>query len=673
MATNDAPVASELLDSWKEIAAYLKRDESTVRRWEEEGLPVHRRAHKKQASVYAYKSEIDAWWQHESHAKETNESATQRARTPRWIAATVIVLLLVALGLIPRFRRVREEPIEQITQITTLPGLEDTPSWSPDGRMIAFTSDVDGRLQIYLQRVGAGQPVRWSVSEHNEAQPAWSPDGERIAFVEDRGSRTARGSTSNPLSFLSDAGMNHWCRWHPLFSGRNGDVWVRPVRGGQPRLIAEDAYFPAWSPDGRTLVYVASRKNRWGLWSQSVDAPDPPRFISSDARSESQWLLAHPAWSPDGKWIAFTGSGGDVLRIFVIPSNGGAATPLTGGDAHALMPNWSRDGRWLFFSSNRGGALNLWKARFENVALATPHQVTVGSENNLYCRPGPRDDTIAYSTVQLEADLWEFDRESGRAVRLTTETAIEDNASPSPDGSMMAFASNRLGGNHLWLLNRRTGELKQVSSTSNPVHQRYSFWSPDSRFLFYWTKTAGRGYAVSRYDVAAAKSAKIGEADVVCYLCLCGENKRFATGSETDLKRTELSLSTALLERMPADVIEFATCSPDCRWVVGQTMRARDRDLWMAPLNAGRARHLTSGTVEDAHPVWSPDSRWVYFVRDHRDVYAVPVGGGDVTRVTRYNSPNVVIDYPAVSGDGKKIFFTRIVKTGDIYLIKNAS
>src|SRR5438034_3312720 len=303
MATNDAPVASELLDSWKEIAAYLKRDESTVRRWEEEGLPVHRRAHKKQASVYAYKSEIDAWWQHESHAKETNESATPRARRPRWIAATVIVLLLVALGLIPRFRRVREEPIEQITQITTLPGLEDTPSWSPDGRMIAFTSDVDGRLQIYLQRVGAGQPVRWSVSEHNEAQPAWSPDGERIAFVEDRGSRTARGSTSNPLSFLSDAGMNHWCRWHPLFSGRNGDVWVRPVRDGQRRLIAEDAYFPAWSPDGRTLVYVAARKKRWGLWSQSVDAPDPPRFISSDARSESQWLLAHPAWSPDGKWI----------------------------------------------------------------------------------------------------------------------------------------------------------------------------------------------------------------------------------------------------------------------------------------------------------------------------------------------------------------------------------
>jgi len=54
--------SAERLDSWKEIAAYLKRDERTVRRWEQEGLPVHRHVHKKQASIYAYKTEVDAWW-----------------------------------------------------------------------------------------------------------------------------------------------------------------------------------------------------------------------------------------------------------------------------------------------------------------------------------------------------------------------------------------------------------------------------------------------------------------------------------------------------------------------------------------------------------------------------------------------------------------------------------
>jgi len=54
---------SDRLDSWKEIAAYLKRDERTVRRWEEqEGLPVHRHQNKSRAAIFAYKSELDAWW-----------------------------------------------------------------------------------------------------------------------------------------------------------------------------------------------------------------------------------------------------------------------------------------------------------------------------------------------------------------------------------------------------------------------------------------------------------------------------------------------------------------------------------------------------------------------------------------------------------------------------------
>jgi hypothetical protein len=61
-AQEDAPVPTDLLESWKEIAVYLKRGVRTVRRWEkEDGLPVHRHAHKKLGTVYAYRSELDAW------------------------------------------------------------------------------------------------------------------------------------------------------------------------------------------------------------------------------------------------------------------------------------------------------------------------------------------------------------------------------------------------------------------------------------------------------------------------------------------------------------------------------------------------------------------------------------------------------------------------------------
>ena len=94
------PPVSERLDSWKEIAAYLKRDESTARRWEKEGLPVHRHAHKKKATICAYTSEIDVWWSVGRIRLEAAESAAAgRRRGAAWWAAAGLLLLGVGVGL----------------------------------------------------------------------------------------------------------------------------------------------------------------------------------------------------------------------------------------------------------------------------------------------------------------------------------------------------------------------------------------------------------------------------------------------------------------------------------------------------------------------------------------------------------------------------------------------
>lgn len=91
-------VPAERLDSWKEIAAYLKRDERTVRRWEKEGLPVHRKLHKKQASIFAYKAEIDAWWNSDRQRLEPRERPTTRKRAIPWLLAGLIGAGVLVLG-----------------------------------------------------------------------------------------------------------------------------------------------------------------------------------------------------------------------------------------------------------------------------------------------------------------------------------------------------------------------------------------------------------------------------------------------------------------------------------------------------------------------------------------------------------------------------------------------
>ena len=663
MATNDAPVASELLDSWKEIAAYLKRDESTVRRWEEEGLPVHRRAHKKQASVYAYKSEIDAWWQEGPRQLTENAARGARRSVAGWVIAGLIFFAMLGVWLIARSH---EQAPTRVTQLTTLPGWEDSPTWSPDGRAIAYCSDDAGKLHINVQQIGGGQAVRFSDSDADEAQPAWSPDGSRIAFVSSSESR----STSHVRGNLLISSVLRWSRWHPFFAGNDGDVWVRPSAGGPRRRIAQDAYYPAWAPDGKELIYVGFRQGKWGLFAQDADHPRKPRNVAVGTLPHAVGAIAHPAWSPDGKWIAFTGAGDDPPRVYVVPSEGGQAYAVTEANTDALMPSWSPDGRSLFFSSDRGGSLNLWKAPFQNARLGPPRQVTVGGGDDLQGRPAPQGNKIAYSTERTASDIWQFDLDSGATVRVTAETTLEDNARPSPDGSLLAFASDRLGGNHLWLLHRRTGRLTRVTDTSSSSLQQYSFWSLDGQYLYYWTQALPAPAAtVWQYEVASGTSRKVYENSGGGHFCLSADGK-YLIALEGTLDRIELA--SGKTERLTGiDGSLYPACSPDGRWIAVQVHRGADRDIWIVPYAGGAPRQLTSGPAEDSHPVWSADSRLVYFTRDHRDIYVVPVTGGEPKPVTHYNSLSTMLDYPAMSGDGKKILFTRNDKTGDIYVLEN--
>ena len=118
-------MASQRLDSWKEIAAYLKRGESTVRRWEKEGLPVRRHAHKSKASVYAYTSEIDVWWNDGRARLESIENAAG-GRRQRVVGLVAAGLVLLGVGLALNVGGVRDRLLGrsvagEVTSIAVLP------------------------------------------------------------------------------------------------------------------------------------------------------------------------------------------------------------------------------------------------------------------------------------------------------------------------------------------------------------------------------------------------------------------------------------------------------------------------------------------------------------------------------------------------------------------------
>jgi TolB-like protein len=133
------PSPESRLDSWKEIAAYLKCSERTVRRWEQEGLPVHRHPHKKKAGIYAYKAEIDAWWHNgHEHLKSLEEppeetlkqSVEEPAVSTRWwrplgALALGFAVLAIAVGVLIagrlRERILSRAPSGRIESVAVLP------------------------------------------------------------------------------------------------------------------------------------------------------------------------------------------------------------------------------------------------------------------------------------------------------------------------------------------------------------------------------------------------------------------------------------------------------------------------------------------------------------------------------------------------------------------------
>lgn len=193
------------------------------------------------------------------------------------------------------------------------------PTWSPDGRLIAFASRRDGRSHIYLMRPDGSGTRRITTSAMDDEHPAWSPDGRRIAFA------------------------------------REGALFVVPAAGGRARRLGHglgNADDPAWSPNGKLVAYdyrrpgVSTRE----LWLMASDGSRPRPLTRLGAVS------AMPSWSPDGRRIAFHSNvRGRHYEIYSIAVGGGGLRRETRSSTDTFEAAWSPSGKEIAFS--RGGAI----------------------------------------------------------------------------------------------------------------------------------------------------------------------------------------------------------------------------------------------------------------------------------------------------------------------------
>jgi serine/threonine protein kinase/Tol biopolymer transport system component len=472
------------------------------------------------------------------------------------------------------------ESLQTAVPLTTDPGYEGMPSLSPDGSQVAFGSFGEklDNVDIYVKLIGGGPPIRLTSDPALDNFPAWSPDGRSIAFIRVRGDKV--------------------------------EVILIPALGGPERRLAQISpdlpaeligYPPAlsWSPDSKYLVTVdrASPGELLGLFVLSVATGEKRRLTTPPAPALCD---TNPAVSPDGRMLAFVRliSTGNT-QLYVLPLSEdcrptGEARRLDLPQPWVESPVWTADGREIVCSAGPpwvGGML--WRVSVSDsekpVSLVSlgqaSHQPTISRQGN----------RLVYAVWTWNPDIWRaevsgWDRPPP-AVKLIASTRSDGNPQYSPDGSRVAFSSERSGNSEIWVCNGDGSNPAQLTSLES--HSGTPRWFPDGRRIVFDSQTEG-------------------PPDI------------YVIDTDTRVPRR--------LTSDPSDDVT-PSVSHDGKWIYFSSTRTGRWEIWRLPSEGGQAVQMTheGGVI----PFESPDGKVVYYQKTlgGSDVWEVPVAGGEETKV----------------------------------------
>ncbi len=236
------------------------------------------------------------------------------------------------------------------------------------------------------------------------------------------------------------------------------------------------------------IVFASGSVNDYDLWSLDMATGDILQLTHGKNWNDK------PCWSPDGSRVVFTSNRkGKGQEIFWVPAEGGEAVALTSLGVWADCPVFSPDGTQIAFISNEAGNNDVWlmDADGENRAQVTTHE---GSDKHVRWAQDGRGLYFSSDRNDGDADIWHIDLSSRQTKQINQDGGLDISPTPSPDGSVIAFCSNRqLKANpndkfadrdkDIWLM--RADGTMPVRLTDNQGADYSPSWSPDGTHILY--------------------------------------------------------------------------------------------------------------------------------------------------------------------------------------------
>ncbi len=541
--------------------------------------------------------------------------------------------------------------IPKITRLATTDRLEAMPTFSPDGRHIAFVAAVGQFKQIFIREVGSPESRQLTEGEFDHIQPAWGPGTNTLYYAKSLKSGSGIG--------IGDAKIG-------LYITEQAEIVRHDLQTGERTAILSDAAYPAVAPAGSELVFVSGRR----IFKSDLQGGRRAQ-LTEDEEAVSH---ADPRVAADGRVVfrRFNVSEGAHHIAVVTPQH--QMTVVREGAS--LNPTWHPSGDYIYFTMYRGSGRNIWRlpVTVTNTAAGEPEPVTVGGGDDLEPAFSPDGRRMVFSVSSVNADIYRLalDPATGAtngppAEKLAFNSNREDSRAawaPSVEQPMLAFNSDRGGDMNLYIWRERDNSVTQV--TSGPGGDYQATWSPDLRQLAFFSSRGGHGDIYVVGTNAISKPVQLTVAPGLDYNPFFSPDGRHIAF----LSEREGQFDTYLMDADGKNQRRLPRSAPGHRYRSGHYINWFDSDSLLKQVAVEGVEALYRVFIADGrlekistldpfpniggHGSFSPDrKRLMDLDGPHAHIWVISLGNNAGELVYRKLPQASTIDYPWWSPDGR--------------------
>ena len=487
------------------------------------------------------------------------------------------------------------------------------PAISPDGKLIAYSSDRDGNFDIYVRQISGQESVRRTQHAAPDWFPSFSPDGSKIVFRSERD---------------------------------GGGIYVMESLGGAERRIADGGRLPAFSPDGKTVAYLVAhpltREAKLFLAQAGGGNPTPlqPEFSISAAGASWSW----PLWSADGEHVLFDGiqpGVRDSRDWWLSPAAGGPAVrikapPRTRAGFVRLLLAWRND--YLYYSEGSTvGGMSLYRLPLSQKThrVGEKPQTLTSPIGMQYGASISADGRLVFSTTTSVLNVWSVPLKSsdgtasGPPEPVTSNPKGKIGLAAAADGSRIAWASYSDLQAELRVREAATGREEAIACSGKSINL-HPVLSPDGSRLAYIDRVDGKLVAyVAEGGAAPRPIAGVPEGGAVFGFFSTSRDILVNVGNTLIRQDAAGSGGKPILDTTGQGDLWDIALSPSDRSLAFTIARPDGPTaLYIADVGDKPAAPETWTTLEEGRhfigsPTWSLDSRTLYYGSSRDDFFCV--------------------------------------------------